>query len=61
MGKVFARQNVKIMFKGKTYNLKTNSIGIASLKLTKNIKIGKYTIKTVYNGLTNINKVIIKR
>ena len=60
-GKVFAKQTVKIKFNGKTYSIKTNSKGIATLKLPKNIKAGKYTIKTTYLGLTNTNKVTVKK
>ena len=60
-GKAFAKQKVKVKFKGKVYNIKTNSKGIASLKLGKNIKAGKYTIKTIYDTLTNTNKVTVKK
>ena len=60
-GKVFAKQKVKIKFKGKTYKIKSNGKGIASLKITKKLKAGKYTIKTTYLGLTNTNKVIVKK
>ena len=57
-GKSYAKQTVKIKFKGKTYKVKSNSKGIATFKLGKNIKKGKYTIKTTYAGLVNVNKVI---
>ena len=60
-GKAYAKQTVKINFKGKAYKLKTNSKGIATFKLGKNIKKGKYTIKTSYAGLINVNKVVVKR
>jgi hypothetical protein len=60
-GKAYSKQLVKIKFKGKTYKIKTNSKGIASLKISKNLKVGKYTIKTTYNGITNTNKVIVKK
>ena len=60
-GKAFAKQTVKIKFKGKTYKVKTNSKGIATLKLGKKLKAGKYAIKTYYAGLTNTNKVIVKK
>lgn len=60
-GKPYAGQSVKVKFKGKTHNLKTNSKGIASFNISKNLKVGKYTIKTTYNGLTNTNKVIVKK
>lgn len=60
-GKTFKKQLVKIKFKGKIYKLKTNNKGIATFKIPKNLKIGKYTIKTTYNGLTNSNKIIVKK
>lgn len=60
-GKALAKKVVKIKFKGKTYKIKTNKNGIATLKLSKNLKIGKYTIKTTFNGLTNTNKIIVKK
>ena len=60
-GKTFAKKVVKISFKGKTYKIKTNKKGIATLKISKNLKIGKHIIKTTYNGLTNTNKIIVKK
>lgn len=60
-GKAFAKKVVRISFKGKTYKIKTNKKGIATLKISKNLKIGKHTIKTTYNGLTNTNKIIVKK
>ena len=60
-GKAFKKQTVKIKFKGKTYKLKTNQMGMASFKIPKNLKAGKYTIKTTCRGLTNSNKIIVKK
>ncbi|WP_407416143.1 right-handed parallel beta-helix repeat-containing protein [Methanobrevibacter sp.] len=60
-GKAYPKQLVTIKFKGKTYKIKTNSEGIATLNIPKNLKVGKYTIKTTYNGITNTNKVIVKK
>ena len=60
-GKSYSKQLVKIKFKGKTYKIKTNKNGIATLKMPKNFKVGKYTIKTTFNGLTNTNKIIVKK
>lgn len=60
-GKAFSKQSVKIKFKGKLYNIKTNRYGIASLKLSKNLKVGKYLIKTYCNGLVNSNWIIVKK
>ena len=60
-GKAYSKQLVKIIFNGKTHNIKTNSKGIASFNIPKNLKVGKYTIKTTYNSITNTNKVIVKK
>ena len=60
-GKSFAKKLVKIKFKGKTYKIKTNKKGIATFNIPKNLKVGKHTIKTTYNGLTNTNKIIVKK
>ena len=60
-GKAFAKKTVKIKFKGKTYKIKTGNNGIATFKVPKNLKVGKYTIKTTYNGLTNTNKITVKK
>ena len=66
MGKNFERnkptnQIVKIKFKGKAYKIKTNKKGIATFKVPKNLKAGKYKIKTTYNGLNNVNKIVVKK
>jgi hypothetical protein len=29
--------------------------------LSKDLKVGKYTIKTSFNGLTNSNMIIVKK
>lgn len=58
-GKAYSKQLVKISFKGKTYNIKTNSKGIATFNIPKNLKTGFYTIKTTCNGLTNTNKIVV--
>ena len=60
-GKAHAKQTVKIKLKGKTYKAKTNSKGIATFKLPKTLKVGKYTIKTTCKGLTVSNKLTVKR
>ncbi|WP_405307367.1 transglutaminase domain-containing protein [Methanobrevibacter sp.] len=56
-GKVLANKNIKFKINGKTYKVKTNSKGVASLSLT-NLKKGTYKIIS-YNtdGLTKTNKV----
>lgn len=60
-GKAFKKQLVKIKFKGKTYKIKTNKKGIATFKVSKKLKVGVYAIKTTFNGLTNYNKIIVKK
>ena len=59
-GKVIKNKYVTFKFKGKTYKMKTNSNGIATLSL-KNLKVGKYTITSSYNGLTVKNTLTIKK
>ena len=56
-GKVLAKKYVKFQINGKTYNVKTDSNGVASLSL-KDLKKGTYKIIS-YNrdGLTKTNKV----
>ena len=60
-GKAYPKRTVKIKFRGKTYTLKTNSNGIANLMIFNNLKVGKYTVKVSYGGLTNTNKIIVKK
>ena len=60
-GKAYKNQIVKIKFKGKTYKIKTNKKGIATFKVPKNLKSGKYQIKTTYKDLTNVNKITVKK
>ena len=60
-GKAYKNQVVKIKFKGKTYKIKTNKKGIATFKVSKKLKVGKYVIKTTYKGLTNSNKIVVKK
>jgi hypothetical protein len=60
-GKAYAKQSLKVKFRGKTYKLKTDKKGKATFKVPKNLKKGKYTIKTSYKDLTNSNKIVVKK
>ena len=46
--------------KGKSYTAKTNSKGIATLSL-KDLKVGKYTINTIYGKSSVKNTITIKK
>ena len=59
-GKILKNKKIKFKFKGKTYKVKTNNKGIATLKITKKYKVGKYTITTNYGKLTIKNTIKIK-
>ena len=60
-GKILKNKKIKFKFKGKTYKVKTNSKGIATLKITKKYKAGKYTISSTYGKLKIKNKIKIKK
>ena len=58
-GKILKNKKITFKFKGKTYKVKTNKKGQATLKITKKYKRGKYTITTKYGKLTVKNKIRI--
>ena len=58
--KVLSNKNVKFKIKGKTYTVKTNKKGIATVAL-KNLKVGKYTIYTYYGKSYIKNQITIKK
>ena len=59
-GKAVAGAKVSIKFNKKTYSVKTNKKGYATLKLNTKLKVKKYTITATYNGVKLSKKVTIK-
>ena len=59
-GKPLKAKKVTFKIKGKTYKVKTNKKGIATLKLKK-LKPGKYTVRTSYGNVKISNKLIIRK
>ena len=57
---VGAGEKVTIKYNGKTYIVKTDSKGYATLKLNTKVKVKKYTITAEYKGVKVTNKVTIK-
>lgn len=60
-GKLLSKQTVTIKINKKTYKVKSNKKGVASLKIPKTVKPGTYTIYASYAGLTVRNKVKVKQ
>lgn len=58
--KVLKNKKVKFKVKGKTYTVKTNKKGIATVSL-KNLKVGKYTIYTYYSKSYIKNTITVKK
>lgn len=59
-GKVLKNKKIAFRFKGKTYKVKTNKKGIATLKINGKYKAGKYSITTSYGKLKVKNIIKIK-
>ena len=57
---VGAGETVTFKYNGKTYNVKTDKNGYATLKLNTKVKVKKYTITATYKGAKATNKVTIK-
>lgn len=53
-------KNVKVTINSKTKTYKTDKNGFITIKLNKNIKPGKHTIKIEYKGYAESNKLIVK-
>lgn len=60
-GKILKGKKLSFKFKGRKYKAKTNKKGVATLKINKKFKIGKYPIKTSYGKFTVSNKITIKK
>lgn len=58
--KALANKKIKIKFKGKTYKVKTNKKGVATLKI-KNLKVGKYKIYSYYSTAKIKNTIKIRK
>ena len=59
-GKIVKNKKIVFLLKGKKYTAKTNKKGVATLVL-KNLKVGKYIIKTSYGKLSVKNTIKIKK
>ena len=57
---VGANQVVVVKLNKKTYKIKTNKNGVASLAIPKTVKPGKYTITASYKGQTIKNRINVK-
>lgn len=60
-GKILKYKKVTFKFRGKTYIIRTNYRGIATLTLKNGYKIGKYTITAAYGNVLNKNTIQIRR
>ena len=56
-GKAIKNKKITFKIKGKTYTAKTNSKGVATIKIDKNLKVGKYTVTVKYLK-TSIKKTL---
>ena len=60
-GKPLKGKKITFKIKGKKYNVKTNKKGVATLKLKLKLKVGKYTIKSIYGKSAIKNKITIRK
>ena len=58
-GKAASFTKFKVNLNGKVYYEKTDKNGIGTIKL--NLNAGKYSIAIQYNGITNINKIMVNK
>lgn len=59
-GKIVKNKKITFNVKGKSYTAKTNNKGIATLSL-KDLKVGKYTVNTIYGKSSVKNTITIKK
>lgn len=59
-GKALKGKIVTFKIKGKTYKVKTNNKGFATLSL-KNLNVGKYTVTSTYGKSTIKNTIVVKK
>jgi hypothetical protein len=57
---VSADEKVTFNYNGKTYTVRTDKNGYATLNLKTNLNVKKYTITATYKGVKVTNKVTIK-
>ena len=57
---VGAGESVTVKYNGKTYTVKTDSKGYATLKLNTKVKVKTYTITAEYKGVKVTNKVKVQ-
>lgn len=58
---VSANQIITVKLNKKTYKIKTNANGLATLKIPDTVKPGTYTITATYKGQTVKNTVMVKQ
>ena len=59
-GKAYKGKKITFKIKGKIYKAKTNSKGIATIKI-KNLRVGKYKVTAKFSKLTSTSKITIKK
>ena len=60
-GKAIKNKKITFKIKGKTYTAKTNKKGVATVKVTQNLKVGKYTVLIKYQKTSIKKKLTIKK
>ncbi|WP_407377749.1 C1 family peptidase [Methanobrevibacter sp.] len=60
-GKILKYKKVTVKFRGKTYNVKTSSKGIATFKIKALSKTGKFTLTASYGSAKISKKITVKK